>query len=153
RKTERRLMAGVRGIVNLTGPAGGFIGSIARELGAYVFGDTKADAIRSRNWHGNDTIWRTGLDLHKIWIYADKSGVLRRTPQRKFICVVDGVVAGEGNGPLAPDPNRAGLCIVGFDPIATDTTCAVVMGFDPAKLPILCRAGSAKRFALEAVTP
>ena len=153
RRTERRLMAGVRGLVSLTGPAGGFIGGIARELGAYVFGDTNADAIRSGNWHGNDTIWRTVLDLHKVWIYADKSGVLRQTPQRKFICLVDGMVAGEGNGPLAPDPNAAGLCVVGFDPIATDTACAVLMGFDPGKLPILSRAGSAKGFALETVTP
>jgi len=153
RKTERRLMAGVRGIVNLTGPAGGFIGGMARELGAYVFGDTNAGAIRSGNWHGNDTIWRTVLDLHKCWIYADKNGVLRETPQRRFICLVDGIVAGEGNGPLAPDPNRAGICIAGFDPIAADTACAVLMGFDPAKLPILSRARSARGFALDTVRP
>ncbi|HEY6332892.1 MAG TPA: DUF362 domain-containing protein [Blastocatellia bacterium] len=153
RKTERRLMAGVRTLVNLTGPAGAFIGGMAREVGAQVFGDTNANAIRSGNWHGNDTIWRTVLDLHKVWIYGDKQGRLCQTPQRKFICIIDGIVAGEGNGPLAPDPKPAGLCIVGFDPIATDTTCAMIMGFDPERLPILSQAHHARGFHLELVPP
>jgi uncharacterized protein (DUF362 family) len=148
RKTEQRLTAGVKSVVKRTGTVGGLLGSVLRKSGTYVFGDTNKDTVRSGNWHGNDTIWRTVLDLHKCWVYADKAGVLRLTPQRRFICIVDSIVAGEGNGPLAPDPKAAGVCIVGFDPIATDTTCAVLMGFDPEKLPILTRAKSTKRFPL-----
>jgi uncharacterized protein (DUF362 family) len=150
-KTERRLTASVKSVVKRTGTGGAFVGSLLRRSGTYVFGDTNKDAIRSGNWHGNDTIWRTVLDLHKCWIHADKSGVLQSSPRRKFICIVDAIVAGEGNGPLAPDPKPAGVCVVGFDPIATDTTCAVLMGFDPDKLPILTRAKSTKKFALENV--
>jgi uncharacterized protein (DUF362 family) len=151
RRTERRLTAGVKSVVKHTGTAGAVVGGLLRRSGAYVFGDTNKDAIRSGNWHGNDTIWRTVLDLHKIWIHADKNGVLKPTPQRKFICIVDAVVAGEANGPLAPDPKPAGVCVVGFDPIATDTTCAVLMGFDPDKLPILTRAKTTKLFSLESM--
>lgn len=151
RKTERRLTAGVKSVVKRTGTAGALVGSVLRRSGTYVFGDTNKDAIRSGNWHGNDTIWRTVLDLHKCWIHSDKNGVLKSSPQRKFICIIDAVVAGEGNGPLAPDPKPAGVCVVGFDPIATDTTCAVLMGFDPDKLPILTQAKTTKRFSLESV--
>lgn len=151
RKTERRLTTGLKNMVKHTGTAGAVVGGLLRRSGTVVFGDTNKDAIRSGNWHGNDTIWRTVLDLHKCWIYADKSGVLQSTPQRKFICIVDAIVAGEGNGPLAPDPKPAGVCVVGFDPIATDTTCAVMMGFDPDKLPILTRAAATKRVSLETV--
>ena len=151
RKTERRLTAGVKSVVKHTGTAGALVGSVLRRSGTYVFGDTNKDAIRSGNWHGNDTIWRTVLDLHKIWRHAGKNGGLKPDPQRKFICIIDAVVAGEGNGPLAPDPKPTGVCVVGFDPVATDTTCAVLMGFDPDKLPILTRAKTTKRFSLESV--
>lgn len=149
RKTEQRLMAGVKEMVKRTGRFGGYIGSVLRKAGSYVFGDTNKNAIRSGNWYGNDTIWRTVFDLHKCWIYADKQGALRQTPQRKFICFVDGIVAGEGNGPLAPDPNPAGICVLGFDPIAVDTTCGTLLGFDIDKLPILTRAKRARGFSLE----
>jgi len=151
RKTERRMTAGLKSVVKHTGTAGALAGSVLRRSGTYVFGDTNKDAIRSGNWHGNDTIWRTVLDLHKIWRHAGKNGALKPDPQRKFICIIDAVVAGEGNGPLAPDPKPTGVCVVGFDPIATDTTCAVLMGFDPDKLPILTRAKTTKRFSLESV--
>jgi hypothetical protein len=146
-RAEGRLLAGVKSVVSRTGTAGALVGSVLRKSGAYVFGDTK-DTIRSGNWYGNDTIWRTVLDLHKCWIHADKNGELRSAPQRKFMCIVDGIVAGEGNGPLAPDPRRAGICVVASDPVATDTTCAVLMGFDPDKLPILTRAKATKLFTL-----
>ncbi|MEI6514329.1 MAG: DUF362 domain-containing protein, partial [bacterium] len=152
RKTERRLMVGVKGMVKRMGPVGGYIGSALRKAGSYVFGDTNKNAIRSGNWYGNDTIWRTVYDLHKCWIYADKLGVLCKEPQRKFICIIDGIIAGQGNGPLAPDPKPAGICIVGFDPIATDTTCAVLMGFDPDKLPILSKAERVNGFSFENVS-
>ena len=150
-RAEGRIVAGVKNVVKRTGTVGALAGSVLRKSGSYVFGDTK-DTIRSGNWHGNDTIWRTVLDLHKCWIHGDKSGQLQPSPQRKFICIVDGIVAGEGNGPLAPDPKRAGICVVGFDPIATDTTCAVLMGFDPDKLPILTRAKTTRLFTFGEVS-
>jgi hypothetical protein len=88
------------------------------------------------------------LDLHKCWIYADKTGVLRDEPQRRFLCVVDGIVSGEGNGPLAPTARCDGVVIAGTDPIAVDTTAATLMGFDPTKLKILMRAPLARGFNL-----
>src|SRR5665647_854536 len=64
----------------------------------------KMDPFSDRNmvgWHGNDTISRTIVDVNKILFYADKSGVLQKGVQRKMLVLVDGVVAGQGEGPLA----------------------------------------------------
>lgn len=150
-KTEQRVVAVTKRVLRNAGPVGGYIGSMLRKMGSYVFGDTNKNAIRSGNWYGNDTIWRTVLDLHKCWIYADKDGILRNEPQRKFICLADAIVAGEGNGPLAPDPKPCGVIVGGSDPIAVDTACAVLMGFDISRLRILTQAANAKGFELERV--
>jgi uncharacterized protein (DUF362 family) len=152
-RTEQRLVAMTRAVVRRTGPIGAYGASALRKMGTRVFGDTNRNAIRSGNWHGNDTIWRTVLDLHKCWIYADADGRLHATPQRRFLCLADGVVAGEGNGPLAPTAKRCGVVVAGLDPVAVDTACAVLMGFDPDRLRILKGAARAGGLALGRVAP
>lgn len=87
------------------------------------------------NWHGNDSAWRMVSDLMKISIYADKNGVMQETPQRKVFSIVDGIVGGEGNGPLFPDERKVGLIISGFNHLAVDIAAIRLMGFDWQKLP------------------
>src|SRR5262245_30013337 len=53
-------------------------------------------------WYGNETIWRMIYDLNLIILNADANGKLHDKPQRQYFCVVDGLVSGEGNGPLQP---------------------------------------------------
>ena len=115
-RLERRVVALTKRALIRGGPARMRAGSVLRKAGTYIFGDTNRGTIRSGNWHGNDTIWRTVLDLHKCWIYADKDGVLQDVPQRRFLCVVDGIVSGEGNGPLAPSARRDGVVLAGIRP-------------------------------------
>ena len=98
------------------------------------------DEIYEGMWHGNDTLWRTLLDLSKASLFADKDGKLRRTQQRTFFCVVDGIVAGEKNGPLSPDPVMPGILIAGFNPVAIDAVGATLMGFDIEKIPLIKKA-------------
>jgi uncharacterized protein (DUF362 family) len=148
RKTEQRLVALTKRVVKRTGRWGARLGVLLKRVGIRVFGDTNRDAIRSGNWYGNDTIWRTVYDVIKCWIYADKNGVLRDAPQRKFFCLVDGLIAGEGNGPLAPTAKPCGICVAGSDPLAVDTACAALMGFDPSKIKILKNAETAKGYPL-----
>ena len=93
--------------------------------------------IRCGHWWGNDTLWRVGADLNKILIYADKSGVLQKKPQRKYFSIMDGIIGGEGKGPMVPIPRRAGLILAGFNPIALDRTAVALMGFDYRKVPII----------------
>jgi len=93
--------------------------------------------MRTGNWHGNDIIWRTILDLAHIALYADKAGVIREQEQRKVFVIVDGIIAGEGDGPLNPNPKPCGVLIAGFNPIGVDMVTSRLMGFDPMKIPKL----------------
>jgi hypothetical protein len=66
---------------------------------------------------------------------------------------VDGIIGGEGNGPLAPKGKPCGVCIGGTDPIAVDTVSAVLMGFDPSKLKILQQAYHTRGYQIAFVSP
>ena len=59
------------------------------------------------------------------------------------LCIIDGIFAMEGNGPIEGTPKRMDLIIAGRDPVATDTVAARVMGFNPTSVPHLKR--TAKR--------
>jgi uncharacterized protein (DUF362 family) len=50
---------------------------------------------------------------------------------------VDGIIGGEGDGPLAPRPRPLGRLIAGFHPVCVDAACAQIIGFDWRKLPLL----------------
>ncbi|HEY3175133.1 MAG TPA: DUF362 domain-containing protein [Candidatus Polarisedimenticolia bacterium] len=89
------------------------------------------------SWHGNDTVWRMVHDLHRVLFHADATGLLREEPQRRYLALVDAVIAGEGEGPMRPTPKGAGLIIAGENPAAVDIVCARVMGFDEGKIPLL----------------
>ena len=53
-------------------------------------------------------------------MYADAEGRVHEQPVRRFFSVVDGIVAGEGNGPLDPTPKRALVVLAGGNPVAVD---------------------------------
>jgi len=89
------------------------------------------------SWHGNDTIWRMVHDLHRVLFLADASGAVHDLPQRRYLAVVDAVIAGEGEGPMRPVPRASGLVVAGLNPIAVDTVCCRLMGFDENKVPLL----------------
>lgn len=86
------------------------------------------------NWYGNDTAWRMVVDLAKIIHFADKEGLIKNFRQRKLFSIIDGVIGGEGNGPLLPDPKKVGLLIGGDNFLAVDLIATKIMGFNPLKL-------------------
>ncbi|MBI5388417.1 MAG: DUF362 domain-containing protein [Verrucomicrobia bacterium] len=95
-------------------------------------------------WHGNQTIWRMIYDLNLVIQCADAAGRLQEGPARQYFCIVDGLVSGEGNGPLQPLPRETDWLAFGEDPFAIDAALCWFMGFDPNKVPILAqRAGYA----------
>lgn len=87
-------------------------------------------------WHGNDTVWRMCLDLNKVLLFADQKGHLHDSPQRVTLHLTDGIIAGEGEGPLRPDPVPLGAIVAGLNPAAHDWVATRLMGFDPGKIPI-----------------
>jgi uncharacterized protein (DUF362 family) len=106
-----------------------------KKLGRLYFGDTQ-EVVRSGNWHGNDTCWRMVLDLNKCLFYFDGEG-RRRTRPVRYLAVVDGIIGGQGNGPMAPDPYPAGVVLAGTHPAAVDAVGATLMGFDWTKIRLL----------------
>lgn len=99
-------------------------------------------------WHGNDTAWRMTLDIARIVTYADKCGTLCATPQRLHLALVDGVIAGEGNGPLAPIPVQSGKLLFSDDLVLLDQACCAVMGFDANSIPLIREAAKLQELPL-----
>ena len=119
-------------------------------IGKKVFGDTR-QVIRSGNWYGNDTIWRMILDLNKVLLYANPDGTLRDeivVNAKRYIGIVDAILAGEGHGPLAPEPVEMGYLFCGTNPVAIDAVCATFMGFDPLKISTIARAFQVREYSL-----
>jgi uncharacterized protein (DUF362 family) len=92
------------------------------------------------NWYGNDSAWRMTVDLLRIFYFADREGRIRNEVQRRLFSFVDGIVGGEGNGPLTPDPKPSAVLIAGENPLAVDLVAARLMGFDSKKLKIYSHA-------------
>ncbi len=107
-----------------------------KSLGKKIFGDN-SEVIRGGSWYGNDTLWRTIIDLNRILLYANSDGTLRKgglIQAKRYVAVVDGIIAGEGEGPMAPDKVNAEILIAGFNPLAVDCVAAKIMGFDYQKI-------------------
>jgi uncharacterized protein (DUF362 family) len=129
-------------------------GEIARRLlkrgiGGAVFKRIRAaenaaglgERSRAGNWYGNDTIWRTCLDLNKIFYLGDEKGALGAgAPHRRTLNVYDGIIAGEGRGPMGPHARPIGLLAACEDGGAIDVVLTWIMGFDWRRIPLLVHA-------------
>jgi uncharacterized protein (DUF362 family) len=94
--------------------------------------------VGSGSWHGNDSIWRMVYDLNAIILLAAaEGGPLRATPQRECVSIMDGLIAGEGNGPLQPLPVKAGVLLASRNPFLVDFAMAKLMGFAAEKIRLL----------------
>jgi uncharacterized protein (DUF362 family) len=91
------------------------------------------EGISAGGWSGNDTVWRTALDLNHIMYFSDWS-------PKRVISIVDGVVGGEGEGPLSPTPKPSGVLAGGENPAYVDAVLARLMGYNIARVPIVYNA-------------
>jgi hypothetical protein len=69
------------------------------------------------------------------------------------IHIVDAVVAGQGDGPLSPQPLPLGMILGGSSAAAVDWVGARLLGYDPAKLPIVREAFGKFRYPLTSFAP
>src|SRR6185369_8392369 len=99
-------------------------------------------------WHGNDTCWRMALDLARIVHYADRVGKMTPSLQRRHLSIIDGIVAGEGNGPLAPQAVMARSLVFSDDVATGDRAACRLMGFDPAAFPLVSQALAPHKYAV-----
>ena len=96
-----------------------------------------ADENLEGSWYGNDTIWRTCLDLQRIVRYGRPDGSLAQTPQRTVISITDAIIGGEGEGPLANTPVPSGFLTGALNTGAAEWVHARLMGFDPRRIPLI----------------
>jgi uncharacterized protein (DUF362 family) len=91
------------------------------------------------------------IDLARIAQHADSTGELHARTVRKHLMITDGIVAGEGDGPLSPRAVDLGYLSFSDDVVAGDHTNAVAMGFDPESLPIISRSSQLMRYSLSQI--
>lgn len=109
--------------------------------------------IMEGSWMGNDTIWRTILDLNSVVLFADREGRMSDHLQREYLVVGDAVLSGEKNGPMEQRPKAAGLIVCGRNPVVLDCFAAALMGFDPHRMPQIQRGFQNEFFPLCPLEP
>lgn len=70
---------------------------------------------------------------HKVQYHPHLDNVICDLNMVKLpdLCLIDGIIAMEGAGPISGIPNPLGLLIAGNDVVAMDHACARIMGFNP----------------------
>jgi len=99
-------------------------------------------------WWGNDTAWRMVLDLVRIATYASNYGEMQTKPCRRHLVMIDGIYGGEGEGPAFPTAVRSGVLLFGDNLPAVDTMNALLMGFDPEKIPLVREASCLAKYPI-----
>lgn len=87
-------------------------------------------------WQGNNTIWKMILDLNRIFLYADRFGKMSNVKQRNIFYIVDGIIAGDKNGPMEPDRVNAGIIASGCSAFAVDTAILDFVGINWKQIPL-----------------
>ncbi len=92
------------------------------------------EKAREGAWHGNDTLWRTVLDLNYVLRYARSDGQVMELPQRTILHLGDMIISGEKEGPMEPSPKEQHMLLFSDDVVEFDCITARVMGFDYRKI-------------------
>ncbi|MFC1762301.1 DUF362 domain-containing protein [Planctomycetota bacterium] len=88
-------------------------------------------------WSGNDTCWRMAIDIARLIGYARRDGSISSELQRPHLALLDGIIGGDGNGPLNPRPVESGVLVFADNPVDLDFCATRIMGYDPNTLPIV----------------
>lgn len=118
-------------------------------LGKLIGMDTDLEG----SWFGNDTVWRMSLDIQRILHYGQIDGRMSENPARRVITITDAIVSGEGEGPLSPTPKHFGLMTLGLNVAALEWVHALLMGFDPSRIPLTAGAFRPGPYALASFQP
>jgi len=127
----------------------GVIGNFFVKLNRAFYGEDEIEG----GWHGNDTVWRMVLDLNRLALYGKSDGTISPDKQRKVYSLTDAVVAGEGFGPLAPDPVKLGAVTFATSSVFADLVHTALMGFDWKKIPLVKNSFNSYCFPLTSLKP
>lgn len=113
------------------------------------FGDTEIEG----SWHGNDTVWRMSLDLNRLLVYGAADGGISDARARTIYSITDGIIAGDGDGPLSPSPVPLGAVTFAASSAHAEVAHAGLMQFDWRRVPIVSDAFGDFRYPLSDVRP
>jgi len=135
-----------------SGTVGRVWGGVATQLNRvlHLMGDSLGI---EGSWIGNDTIWRTGLDLNRVLLYGETDGSMSSETRRTVVHLADAVIAGQGDGPLSPQPLPLGLLFAGNNAACMDWFGALLLGYDPRLLPIVREAFAEFRWPISTAQP
>lgn len=111
----------------------------------WKFGRPNNEVSTNAGWYGNDTVWRMVLDLNTIAEYGKLDGTLAEEPQRVIYTLCDGIVGGQGSGPLNPDPLALGLISFSNDAYLMDEIMGLIYGLKIHKIPLLREAAESNK--------
>jgi len=137
---------------SLTGGRSRVVAPVLRPLSKYLSLAGDETGIEGA-WSGNDTVWRMSLDLNRILMYGRPDGSMADEPQRTVLHICDAIVAGQGNGPLAPEPFELGMILAGENAAAIDYAGAHLLRMNPENIPIIHGAFDTFRWPLTRFEP
>jgi uncharacterized protein (DUF362 family) len=94
-------------------------GWIARKLKGHPLGRLFQIEGYRGSWEGNDTCWRMAADLYQALM----------SRERRCFTVMDGVVAGDGNGPFCTGRVEAGVIVSSASLLLADCAAVRLMDF------------------------
>jgi len=93
--------------------------------------------LTNAGWYGNDTIWRTVLDINIIALFGDSKGNINETQQRQLYTIMDGIIGGQGDGPLHPEPSALGIIAMANNPYLMDVVAGNLYHINTDKVPLI----------------
>lgn len=101
-------------------------------------------------WFGNDTIWRTIIDINEIILYAKQDGQLDFSRhQREILTIGDMIIGGEKEGPLQPSPKPLGIILTSKNSAVFDDVFCKLTGFSETFIPIIMQSKTNRRLCPE----
>lgn len=101
------------------------------------------------SWWGNNTIWKTILDVNTLVLYSDKQGKLRNEAQRKVITLGDMIISGENEGPMLATPKYTYSLLFADNSVLFDEILVRFMGFQEDKFILLKEAKKNRKLTEE----
>jgi len=99
------------------------LGSAFEILHSKLPGKRHSAWLGGGGWSGNDTLWRTVLDINRAFFYFDaNTEMVSESPRNdmQYLAIADGLIGGEGEGPLAPSPIPSGFVLCSSNSLALD---------------------------------
>ena len=99
-------------------------------------------------WEGNDSCWRMVVDLFNAFVKDLPNNKNKKT---KTFSVIDGILAGEGNGPFCPEGKSTKIIISGNDLLETDLVTSRLMDFDISAIKYLKHLVNQEKISLDKI--